>query len=366
MRKKIAHFQLLPILSGVQNIMLTLLTHLDPEKYEIYVISKSGGPLVDKVKELGFKHIPLKYLRRKLSPLDIVAFFELIRIFKENNFDIIHTHSSKPGFIGRIAAKLAGCRAVVHTVHGLPFREFQNKLVYFFYLHLERIAARFSDITIFVNNHERELCWEKKVYLPKNSLTIHNSVVSHRYNGIKTLGELITITSVCRFFPPKNIVNTVLCAIKACKLNDKLRFVFVGDGKYYDKCLRLVRENHCDDKINLPGWQSNVYDWLKESDVFLLYSLSEGFPISILEAMSMKLPIIGSDIKSIREMVSEKNGYLVDPFDHEKLVNLLTGLTDERNVLILKGEESYNLVCNKFSLESFINGYEKIYEKLVS
>ena len=125
---KLLHIQLLPLLYGAQNVMLKLLNSLDINRYEIYVISKPGGPLVDRLRQLNYHYIPVKTLRRNISFLDILAFFKIYNICKKYKFDIVHTHSSKTGFIGRIAARSAGIHKIIHTVHGFSFHPFQSHL----------------------------------------------------------------------------------------------------------------------------------------------------------------------------------------------------------------------------------------------
>jgi len=175
-RIKILHIQLLPLLSGVQNMMISLLTALNPEKYEIFIISKPDGPLVEKIKNLKFHYIPIKSLRRNISFWDLIAFIEIYRICKIYRFDIVHTHSSKTGFIGRISARLAGIPRIVHTVHGFPFHQFQPNWIQYFYQIMEHVAAKFCDKIVFVNNFERELAIEKKIAPTWKVTTIYNGI----------------------------------------------------------------------------------------------------------------------------------------------------------------------------------------------
>ncbi len=364
-RKKIVHIQLLPLLSGAQNVMLKILESLDRDKYEIYVISKPGGPLVNKVKELGYKHVPVSSFRRNISFMDIIAFIKLYKIIKKYKFDIVHTHSSKSGFLGRFAARIAGVHKIIHTVHGFPFHYAQPKLVRFFYQFLEKIVSPFCDKVIFVNDYERELAIDYKIIKPENALTIYNGIDIKRIKLAQrsNKNDNFVVGSVLRFEKIKNIINTVKVAIRVCKSNDRFIFHFIGDGKLLEDCRKMILEAGLEKRIILPGWKENINDLLADFDVFLLYSIAEGLSISILEAMSMSLPIIASDVKGNNELVSDSNGVLVPINDIDRLTAVLLSLPDNLNQLKKWGTNSFKIVEEKFNLLNFIRKYNDIYEE---
>ena len=362
---KIAHIQLLPLLSGVQNIMLTLLTNLDRNKYEIYVLSKPGGPLVEKVKGLGFHYIPVPLLRRDLSLLDGFAFVHFFLIFWKYKFDIVHTHSSKTGFLGRIAARMAGVKKIVHTVHGFPFHYAQPLPIRFFYQVLEKLVSPFCNRMVFVNNYEREFAIKYKIVKEKKAITIYNGInfYEEKTNNIsKIKGDIFVIGSVLRFEKIKNIVNTIKAAIKVCKINNKIVFYFIGNGKLLDECKQMIINANLEENIILPGWKNNIAEWLVKFDAYLLFSIAEGLSISILEAMSMSLPIIASDVKGNNELVSDANGILVPINDIDKLSEVLLSLPEEKKKLREWGENSHKLIKEKFDLTDFVSNYKKVYE----
>lgn len=360
---KILHIQLLPLLSGVQNMMLKILTSLDSGKYEIYVISKPGGPLEQKVKELGFNYLPLKYLRRNFSPLDLLAFLEILRICLFYKFDIVHTHSSKTGFLGRIAARLAGVPKIIHTVHGFPFHSFQPKILQKIYMNLEKFASLFCDKVVFVNNSERRKAIAKKIVSRKKAVTIYNGIeIPYLQKRFGDDNEKVIIGSVLRFSKQKNIINTIKVAIEVCRLNRRLQFIFVGDGELYREAKRMVKKAGMEKRILLPGWKTDIENWLLKFDVFLLYSKWEGLPISILEAMSYGLPIIASDIEGNNELVSEENGFLVSVKKVDKLEQILINLPSKMEELKKMGENSRKKVREKFGISEFIRKYQELYD----
>ena len=162
----------------------------------------------------------------------------------------------------------------------------------------------------------------------------------------------------------KNIIKTVLAAIKVCNRNDDFDFIFVGDGELYPIATKMVKDNNLQKRIKLVGWQNDILNWLDKFDVFLLFSKWEGLPLSILDAMAYGLPIIASDIKGNRELVNKDCGILIDPNDIESLVEVI--LNFENNFLLMKemGNNSRKYVSKNFSFENFIGSYKKIYEEV--
>jgi len=369
-KKRILHIQLLPLLSGVQNMMLELLCHLDMDDYEIFVLSKPGGPLVEAVKAAGYNYLPVHSLRREFSLWDIVSFFEILRLVRKYKFDIVHTHSSKTGFIGRIAGRLGGAKKVVHTVHGFAIHEHQSGFKNMIFICLERIAAWFCDKMIFVNVFERKFAESHKIISPAKAQTIYNTVNldKFRYTVKEYSAERdyienpFTIGSVLRFTTQKNTLNTIKAAVQVCRENENIRFIFIGDGDEYQQCRKLVAAENLNIRILLTGWQPEVELLLPKLDAFLLYSRWEGLPISILEAMACGLPIICSDIKGNNELVADDNGILVKIDDDDKLITELVHLPDRLNDLRRWSDCSRKKVEENFGIERFIKEYRDIYE----
>ncbi|MCK4338869.1 MAG: glycosyltransferase family 4 protein [Candidatus Cloacimonetes bacterium] len=364
-KKKVLHIQLLPLLSGVQNAMLNLVTNLNPNEFEFSVISAPNGLLVNRLKELKVTHFPIPELKRRINIKDIIVFFKFYHICRKGKFNIVHTHSSKTGFLGRIAGKLSGCKNVIHTVHGFPFNQFQPKIIQLFYLAMEWIAAKFCDKIVFVNNSEREMAIKKKLVPSNKAITIYNGIKIPRIKRKKRFEEFknnFIIGSVSRFSKQKNIINLISVAISVCQKNKNIKFVFIGEGELFSVCHKMVKTVNLQNQILLKGWQLNVIEWLQNFDVFVLYSKWEGLSIAILEAMSVGLPIVASDIKGNNELVSDENGILVSIFDIDKLVDILINLSHKRNDLIRLGKNSQKILKEKFSLEKFVKSYGKIYE----
>jgi glycosyltransferase involved in cell wall biosynthesis len=362
---KLLHIQLLPLLSGVQNMMLTLLSGLDSEKYEIYVLCKPGGALVDEIKARGYHFIPLKSLRREISFWDCIALIQLFLIFKKYKFDIVHTHSSKTGFLGRIAAKAAGVKKIIHTVHGFSFHDFQPKIARQAYIFLEKIAAKCCHKLVFVNQFERKLAIEKKIVSPHQAITIYNGVTIpslQKTIDCQSWNKKIVIGSVSRFCEQKNIIQSVLTAVKIARKDKRFQFIFIGDGELWERCHKIVKFAKMEKQIVLTGWQNNIDEWLTKFDVFFLFSKWEGLPISILEAMSVGLPVIASDIKGNNELVTKETGELVPISMVDKLSALFFSLPENCKEWQNKGIMARKIVEKKFNIDAFQEHYRELYD----
>ncbi len=363
---RILHIQLLPLLSGVQNMMLNLLDGLDQDKYEIFIACRPNGELIQEIENRRYHFIPLYAMEHHLSIKDVLAFIELYRICRRGRFDIIHTHSSKTGFIGRIAARLAGVPKIIHTVHGFSFHPYQPIIPKLFYLFMEAFAAHFCDFMIFVNDSDRIFTENNLLFHGVNTQSIYNGVLIPKKNTeverFAFLKDRFVIGSSLRFSKQKNIVQTMEAAIIACRRNPHLAFVFIGDGEYYQLCLKMVKTANLADSIFLPGWEKNIQTWLLQFNCFLLYSLWEGLSLSILEAMAVGLPIIASNIQGNNELVSDLNGILVLPGKPEILAEILHGLPERKNEIKNWGENSRKEVLQRFSMKEFIKRYQGIYE----
>jgi len=142
----------LPI-GGAQDNTLITVEHLDKIRYHVYLLCGPGGEWVERAKALkDVRVIFIKELIRKIHPVyDLLALYKIYRIIKKERFTIVHTHSSKPGFSGRIAAKLAGVPIIIHTLHGFSFHDFMNPVKRKFFILLERILTRCTDTLVTVS-----------------------------------------------------------------------------------------------------------------------------------------------------------------------------------------------------------------------
>ncbi|MBP7310293.1 MAG: glycosyltransferase [Candidatus Cloacimonetes bacterium] len=357
-------------MSGVQRFSLYLLDGLDKAEYEIWVACKPGGEFVDEIKARGYHYLPLPSFRHPLSILDAITFLHLLHIMFRQRFDIVHTNSSKPGFLGRLAARIAGVPLILHTAHGVPFQNGQHPLQYLVYSFLEGMGNLLGHKTIYVNNSDRLTCLKLGLIKEKKAISIFNALPEAQS---KLLGDFASkrqaaanefiIGSTIRFSQQKNAINLVTAACKACLLSEKLRFVILGDGEHYELCKAIVKSYKVDNRVLLPGWDSDTLPWLKVFNAFVLYSRWEAMPFSIIEAMSAALPVIGSDIPSIAELVNEDCGCLVPLDDEKALIASFLALVSDPELAFSKGQNALNRINTICSYPQMVSSYDRIYQQ---
>lgn len=363
MKKKILHLQLLPLMSGVQRFSLHLLDGLPLDDYEIWVACKPGGEFVDEIHKRGWNFIALPSFRHPVSPWDKVTFLHLLWLIQRHKFDIVHTNSSKPGLLGRIAATICRVPLVVHTAHGTAYLPHQTALVHWSYIQLEKLANRFCDKVIYVNNCDRLKAIELGVVPPEKALTIYNAMKEEPVANVReSAADTITIGSTLRFSEQKNVLRLIPALCKAARQSDKLKFIILGDGEHLQLCRSIVASYRLSDRILLPGWDSDVAPWLKLFDVFILYSRWEAMPFSIIEAMYAGLPVIGSTIPSIAEFVNDEVGWLLALDDEEALISTLISLPEHPDIIRDKGKKALAWVKQISNYPSMIAAYRDVYE----
>lgn len=313
-------------LGGAQKQLLSLVRGLDKEKFNPCIFTAYDGLLVDAARNIpGLRLIRCRFLERTIRPIkDILAFFFLYCFIKNNKIDIVHTHSSKAGILGRLAAKASGVRIIIHTVHGWSFHDYQSRIAYYFYLFLEKFCAHFSSAIIVVSQWDkrqavRQLAGKQDKYkLIRYALNYEEFKKST--GGSQTRKEFglsgtdLVVGMIACFKPQKSPLDFIKLAAAIKKDFPHTKFILVGDGILRKKIYALINKLNLKEQIILTGWRNDIASILSCLDVFALTSLWEGLPIAVLEAMAAGLPVVATETGGISEVVVHgKTGYLVKP-----------------------------------------------------
>ncbi len=356
--------------------MLELLQRLDKTKFEVFVICKEEGDMTRELARLGIKTLFVPTLVRQINPiLDALALLKCTLLFKRHKFDIIHTHSSKTGLIGRIAARLAGVKHVFHTVHGLPFHEFSGVALTGFYAFLERVGSYFSTQIIFVNHEERQLAIKKKMVSAAKAKTIYNGInlkLAKSYDSASTRRAFrnawgiapddFVVSYVGRLWEQKD-PDTLIKVIQSC-LDLSVKFVVVGDGPLKEKFDREFK-NNC--KVLMTGWIADPMSVYPAIDLLILPSLWEGLSMTLIEAMAFGKPLVASNIKGNRECVwPGKNGFLCTPRKADEFAHAVKTLATDRNLYRRMSEASRQLSAQYFDAEKNCRAIIDLYNKVLS
>jgi len=306
--------------TGAQKVLYALvygLKHYYPEEFEVEVAcGKHDGKLIPELEKLGVKVHIVEDLVREISPVkDVKAFFQLRRITKKGKYDVVHLHSSKAGVLGRIAAKLSGVPTVVYTVHGWwPIEQYhglKRKLL----IYAERFASKFSDKIVFLCKRDLEKARNWKIGKEKQYVIIHNAIIPPQTFEKGALRRELNIPenvkivgNVARLDRPKNPIRFLEIAKLVLSKRDDVVFVWIGGSvvdDYYGKEVQkwLEKNSYLKEKIYFLPFRKDAIQLMSDFDVFLLTSDSEGMPLVVLEAQSLGVPVVSTDVGCVGEIV---------------------------------------------------------------
>lgn len=364
---KILHIQVIPKLSGAQKVSLDILKNL-PAEYDKYILFSDTldcGDKADCIKQFnkaGVKVLFLKELKREISWSDINACRKIYKLCKKEKFDIVHTNSTKPGIIGRIAATFARVPLVVHTVHGLAFHQYMKFPRWQFYWLCEMFASLFCNKIVLVNQYyKRYFKWcRKKVHTIYNGIDF--SILPSPILKQKT-NHPLKILFVGRLDEQKDPFTTLKAAQIVCKKYPETTFTLVGDGKLYSDCKQFIQSHGLQSKVNLAGWQQEVTTYYLSHDIFIMSSIYEAFGLVFLDAGYYNLPTVTTNVEGIPEVIKDKQtGLLCQPRDYIALSQNLLYLIEHPDRRIELGRNAHKYVTKTFTLEQMISEYLQIYE----
>jgi glycosyltransferase involved in cell wall biosynthesis len=316
-------------MSGPQQWTVRFFKQLPARDYELHVVLASEGGFTEQLSSMGVKFHLLPSLVRQISPLrDIRSIIGLAQILRRETFDLVHTHSSKTGIIGRLAARVSRTPAVVHHVHGFAFHEFSSLWERRLYATLEWFGARFCDRVIFVNHEERIWAAEHAVVPEMKSCTIRNGVDLMVYNpeerahirpGARKYLALDTDSPVIAFIGRLELQKDPLQVVAMLtemhtefpEINPT--FLVVGDGPLRSQLSEAIRKAGHEQRIHLLGWREDIPTILAAADVVYLPSRWEGLPLTLIEAACMGVPAVATDVKGNREVILDGTTGLLFP-----------------------------------------------------
>lgn len=331
---------------------------------EVYLVVGESGELTERLKNTSVKVIILKSLQRSIRPLqDIRAVFGLKKIINKINPQILHLHSSKAGVIGRIAAKGNDAK-VIFTVHGWAFTEGISRIKRAVYTFIEKKMVRYTDKIICVSKYDLQLAKNCKVISDENeskAIVIYNGTLPSKYEHVRVKFHSIPVlTMVARFDNQKNqelLLNSI------SRLDSPISLNLIGEGEKLAAMKQYANKLKISNQINFLGFKNNVTDYLNNTDVFILISNYEGLPISIIEAMSVGLPIIASDVGGVSELINN-NGVVVknNTADISKAIQYVLSNPSRLQQM---SRNSIELFYKKFLLSQMVMKVNDVYVSLI-
>lgn len=333
-RVRIVHIQLLPILSGVQRVSLEEFAALDERVFERHLICQSAGTFTVEAEKLGVHCHEAGLLQREISAgRDFQAYRQLQALLREIHPDIVHTHSSKTGLLGRLAAKRVNVPVILHTVHGFAFPSAKSYSKRKVFQACEYFAGRASDAVICLNEADEETT-RGLLRVPKhNVFRIPNGICLDRFREIANDQRRVElkrerlsfrnrpfVISVGRLWEQKNPELFVRAACELASEGFDVDFAIVGDGPLKPRLNQIIQDANVGDRVHLLGWRDDVSDLLPLADAFVLSSNWEGMPLVLLEANACGVPAIATNVPGSRDCIIDgTTGLLARPNDQNDL-----------------------------------------------
>ena len=374
---------------SAQNTLLTALSH-DPQRCSLILIKGStresamteaetqlvNNQLVNAEKQ-GVEVIDLPSLVRRISPWnDLRAFFSMLQLLRRSKPHIVHTHTSKAGILGRLAAWLVRVPIIIHTPHGHVFYGHFSRPVARLCLYMERMLGRITNHLIALTPQEGNDYVTLNVSKANNTSVIHSGVdlspfrqaSRGRARKRKELGispDALAIGFVGWLLPIKGVNFLVQAMAGVVRDHPKTLLVLVGKGEQENELKKQVENLGLTDKVLFLGWRSDVEEIMACFDLLVLPSLNEGMGRVLVEAMAVGLPIVASNVGGISDLVKDgKNGLLVPPADAQALERAISGLLKDKARRKQLGKAGKKM-CRAYSAEAMVEQINNLYARLL-
>ncbi|OLC54089.1 MAG: hypothetical protein AUH92_04730 [Acidobacteria bacterium 13_1_40CM_4_69_4] len=305
--------------------------------------SQAPSPLLDQARRQGgLDLIEIASLRRDLSPLhDLRALLALARLLRGRRFDIVHTHTSKAGALGRLAAALTLGPPVVHQPHGHLFYGYHRRFDSGLLILAERLLARLARRQIALSWRGAEEHLARGIGRPGEFSVVRSGIdlrPFRRAGRVRPACRLrlglrpdeFAVGSLCRLERIKGVEELVRGFARAAGGRPRLRLWLVGDGSLRDPLLRMARRAGLADRVSIAGSWVRAQEFLPALDLFVLASRNEGMGRALVEAMASGLPIVATAVGGMPEVLEEgRAGLLVPPGDPQAIAEAIGRLMDD-------------------------------------
>jgi glycosyltransferase involved in cell wall biosynthesis len=384
MKARVIHIITKLELGGAQQNTLYTVEHLDRERFSAALWSGDGGILNDdakKVPDLDFIIVP--ELIREIRPdRDYMAFWQLYTMLRDEvQFSkapvIVHTHSSKAGVLGRLAARRAKVPVTIHTFHGFGFNDFQKWPIRRAFIMAEKIAGRVTDHFIAVSRANLDkavgmgIAAKEKIRVIRSGIKIKEFEPRPGFDKKemkRSLGldpEKPLALMVACFKPQKSPMDFVKAAALAAKQAPDAQFAVAGDGTLRPAMEAAIKREGLEGRLELLGWRRDVPELLWSADVLVLTSLWEGLPRVYPQAVAAGVPIVGTRVDGGPEAVTDgENGWLLEPRDVKGIADRMAELLKDPEKAKAMGRAGRS-VLPEFDIDLMVRQQEELYEQLL-
>lgn len=370
---RILHVHTLPVVSG--SGINTFLTMEGSRRCgaDVALAAAPGGRLEDQVRQAGMGFFPIRNFVSELSPFkDLHALSQLLRLLAREKFDIVHTHNSKAGFLGRMAARRNRIPIVIHTIHGFAFHEEESWLRRRMFVNLERLAAHWCDQMIAISQPMMLWAQQEGIAAAEKLVKIYSGIPVERFRSRLPSRKLqtrfglepddVVIGVVSKLWEGKG--HTILLEAVAHLVRQGLpvKLLVVGEGHLEDKLKAKVRELKIEERVIFTGFLEDVSEVTAILDISALPSFYEGMGRVVLEAMAAGKPVVASNVGGLTELVeNEVTGYLIPPGDVGALADRLERLANDPDKRKEMGDRGSRRVRREHSAEKMVEMIHQVY-----
>lgn len=366
-KKRVLHVITRFVKGGADENTLLTVQGLDKSRYEVHLAVGTGcsSVMIEKATAAGVKVfvVPLEHFN---AASYATALFSLYKLMTANDYDIVHTHETEAGIVGRIAAKLAGVKNIVHTVHGIAYTHHRPSWLNNLIIIAEKSTAAFTKIIITNSSSITEDYLKNGIGCREKYTTIYSGINLNDYSHIrKQKQKKFTIAMIARFARGKghrDLLNA------AAALKDKLDFkiIFAGSGELLDEVNAEAARLGLQDRVTFLGEVENSAKVLSMADVVVLPSYWEGTPRVIFEAMTAKVPVIATPVGGIPEIIKHGfNGILVQPGNIQEIANALRSLASGKRLAAKLAENAFSGI-HRYSHIKLVLSVAAVYERLLN
>jgi glycosyltransferase involved in cell wall biosynthesis len=376
---RILHIHTLPVISGSGiNTFLTM-RGMKGNRYEPVLACAPGGALIDLVQSHGMEVKIFPSLVQPLRPLkDLKAILDLTGHLRTNPYQVVHTHNSKAGFVGRLSAKLARVPVIVHTVHGFAFHQQEPPWRRFLFRNLERLASHWCDRMIFISQPLVDWASKEKIGCMRKTARIYSGIEMDRFHPVSEaekrrlrakwgIGEQDGVIGIVSKLWAGKGHDLLIRAFKEIRKEmPQARLVIVGEGYLMDSLQTLASQLQLSDAVIFTGFLEEIPQIIATFDVAVLPSYFEGMGRVLLEAMAMEKPVVGTRVGGIPDLIEDDlNGFLVSPGSKKELASAVLKILSDKALAARMGQEGRKKMTGRFSAESMVRSIEEVYRDLL-
>ena len=366
-------------IAGSGGNTLVSASDLDPERYESWVAAMPGGPLWEQAEAAGVRTVHLAHMRERISPVqDALACLELFRLIRREKFTVVHTHCSKAGFVGRVAARAAGVPVVVHTFHILAAHEGLGRSTRLAYGVLERGVRRFAHRYVAVAPRVAREAVEQRIAPPGGVVVVPSAVDLDHIpvapdpavrTELGVAADAPIVGTVGRIVAQKCPLDFVRMCAAVHAVRPDVRFVMVGDATLESQDLESQTRAEAD-RLGVPviftGFRPDAPRVAAAFDVYVVPSLYEGLGRALTEAMASARPVVATAVNGVPDLVEPGvTGLLAAPQDPEGLAAAVLWMLDHEEQAREMGRRGRERVRVHFARSVMTGALDDLYCELL-